>query len=284
MAAAMDAFAFAAEEVRRHDRERFLADLFAPEAERRHLFALHAFNLEVARVRERVRDPLPGEIRLQWWRDLLEGQPRGDVAGNPVAAALLETVSLNGLPRTPLVNLIEARLFDLYNDPMPSLADLEGYAGETASVLIQCGAMILKHGEDPASADAAGHAGVAQAITGLLRALPHHARRQQLYLPADLMRKHGVDATDIFAGRTTPALTALLAELRGIARGHLAKARQAQASLDPAILPAFLPVALVEPLLARMERRGYDPFTTEIALPPWQEQWRLWRAARRGSI
>ncbi|HWJ76364.1 MAG TPA: phytoene/squalene synthase family protein [Kaistia sp.] len=280
----MDAFAFAASEVRQHDPERFFADLFAPETERRYLFALHAFNLEIARVRERVSEALPGEIRLQWWRDLLEGTADGEVAGNPVAAALLETIGLNSLPRAALINLIEARVFDLYNDPMPSLSDLEGYAGETAAALIQCGALVLAKGRDPGSADASGHAGVAQAITGLLRALPWHARRQQLYLPADLMARHGVKADDVFAGRATPALMALLAEMRTIARDHLDKARAAIRRLDPALLPAFLPATLVEPTLLRMEKRGYDPFQTDVALPQWQVQWRLWRAARRGNI
>ncbi len=280
----MDAFAFAGSEVRQHDRERYFADLFAPEPARRYLFALHAFNLEIARVRERVSEPLPGEIRLQWWRDLIEGEARGDAAGNPVAAALLETIGLNTLPRAALINLIDARLFDLYNDPMPSLGDLEGYAGETASALIQCGALVLAGGKDPGSADASGHAGVAQAIAALLVALPFHARRQQLYLPADLMSRHGVAADDIFAGRATPAIHALLAEMRSIARGHLDKARALIAGLDTGLLPAFLPAALVEPTLRRMERHDYDPFTTPIELPQWQLQWRLWRAARRRNI
>ncbi|MBN9018202.1 MAG: phytoene/squalene synthase family protein [Rhizobiales bacterium] len=280
----MDAFAFCAEEVRRHDRDRFLADLFAPEPARRHLFALHAFNLEIARVRELVSSPMPGEIRLQWWRDVLDGKATGDAAGNPVAAAIIETLSLNGLPATALDNLIEARIFDLYNDPMPSLADLEGYAGETSSVLIQFAAMILAGGKDPGTVDAAGHAGVALAIVGLLRALPTHAQRQQLYLPGDMMQAAGVSAEDIFAGRVTPGLRTLLADLRAVARGHLAEARRRLGAADRSVLPAFLPLALVEPLLARMERSGHDPLKDTADLAPWRSQWLLWRAARRGRV
>jgi phytoene synthase len=280
----MDVFAHCAAEVRRHDRERFLADLFAPEVPRRHLFALHAFNLEIARVRELVSEPMPGEIRLQWWRDLLAGQATGDAAGHPVAAAVLETLSLNGLPADALDRLIEARIFDLYDDPMPSLADLEGYAGETSSVLVQCGAMILAGGRDPGTADAAGHAGVALAITGLLRALPIHSRRQQLYLPADLLQAEGVASEDIFAGRVTPGMLKLLATMRGIARDHLARARAALGAADSTVMPAFLPLALVEPALARMERPDYAPLTAPIELTPWRSQWALWRAARRGRV
>jgi phytoene synthase len=250
----MDAFAFAADEVRAHDRVRYLADLYAPEPKRRYLFALHAFNNEIARIREVVSDPLPGEIRLQWWRDVITGEGRGEAAGNPLAAALLETIGLNDLPKAAFDNWIEAKIFDLYDDPMPTLRD------------------------------AAGHAGVAQAITGLLRALPYHARRGQLFLPADLMAKHGITAAEIFALKSTPNLQSLLAELRTIARGHFDKARSALPSVESVVLPAFLPLATVEPLLRRMERRGYDPLNTIVELPPWQAPWSIWRAARRGSL
>jgi phytoene synthase len=280
----MDVFALCADEVRAHDRDRFLADLFSPEAKRRYLFALHAFNLEIVRVRDLVSDPMPGEIRLQWWRDVLSGEARGEVAGHPVAAALLETIGLHHLPRAAFDNLIEAHIFDLYNDPMPTLGDLEGYAGETVSVLIQLAALILAGGEDPHTADAAGHAGVAQALTGLMRALPFHARRQQLFLPADLMERHGVKAEDIFAGRTTPELLALLSDLRETARRHLDAGRAALAHADRIALPAFQPVALVEPMLRLMDRPGYDPFQTTIDPPQWKRQWWLWRAARRGGF
>jgi phytoene synthase len=280
----MDVFALCADEVRAHDRDRFLADLFAPEAKRRYFFALHAFNVEISRVREVVSEPMPGEIRLQWWRDVLSGEARGEVAGHPVAAALLETIGLHNLPRAAFDNLIAARIFDLYNDPMPSLTDLEGYAGETASALIQLAALILADGQDPGTAEAAGHAGVAQALAGLLRALPYHARRHQLYLPADLMERHGVRAEDVFAGRTTPELIRLLADLRATARRHLEAGRAALAGVDRAVLPAFLPVALVEPVLTLMDRPDYDPFRTPVDPPQWKRQWWLWRAAGRGGF
>src|SRR5690606_25958857 len=162
-----------------------------------------------------------GEIRLQWWRDALQGEARGDVRANPVAAALDDTIVKFRLPRQALVDLIEARVFDLYEDPMPSLNDLEGYCGETSSSLIQLASMILTEGRDPRSADAAGHAGVAYAMTGLLRAFPWHARRGQIFLPADILARHGVVSDDIVTGRGGPGLNAALGELRAIAHRHL---------------------------------------------------------------
>ena len=274
-----DAFDHCQELVREADKDRFLATLFAPQKYRRALFALYAFNLEVARVRELAREPMPGELRLQWWRDALTGAGHGEVAAHPVAAALRETIVRYRLPPQMLVDLIDARAFDLYDEPMATLADLEVYAVRTSSALIELAARILNDGKDPSVGDLSGHTGIAYAISGLLRALPRHAARRQLYLPLDTLQRYGAQAEDVFAGRPTTELRAALAELRLRARRHLTAAADLVGSAPKVIAPALLPVALVRPMLDRMERRGYNPFRPpEIA--QWRRQWRLWRAAR----
>jgi len=277
-----DAFDHCEEQVRAGDKDRFLATLFAPEKYRRPLYALYAFNLEVARVRELAREPMPGEIRLQWWRDALLGTGQGEAASNPVAAALREVVVRYRLPLAALADLIDARSVDLYDDPMPSCAGLKTYAAQTSSVLFDLAARILRDGKEPGAADLIGHAGSAYAIAGLLRALPVHAGRRQLYVPADLMQRYGAQAEDAFAGRATTELRTVLAELRLRARQHLDAARDLVGTAPEAIMPALLPVALVCPALDRMERRSYRPFNPP-ELPQWRRQWILWRAARRPS-
>jgi phytoene synthase len=273
----MDAFAHCADVVRAHDRDRYVADLFAPQPARRHLLALHAFNAEVGRIRDIVSDPMLGEIRLQWWRDALAG----DAGGHPVATALKETAATFSLPVAALERLLDARAFDLYDDQMPGLHDLEGYAGDTASALIQLGAIVLAGGRDPGCAEAAGHAGVAQTITGVMRAFGVHAARGQCYLPADLAASHGFDRASLATRAATPALRSLLAELGAIARWHLSEAIHEIAALDPAVKPAFLPIAILGPMLDRMERTDHDPFSRRAEVSMWRRQWIVWRAARR---
>jgi phytoene synthase len=275
-----DSFDHCEATVRAGDKDRFLATLFAPQKYRRALYALYAFNLEVARTRELAREPMPGEIRLQWWRDALAGAG-GDIAAHPVAAALRDVVVRYRLPPRMLLELIDARAFDLYDEPMESLSDLEGYATATSSALIELASRVLCDGRDPAIADLARHAGIAHAFAGLLRALPAHSARGQLYLPADLMQRYGAQAADVHAGNATTELRAVLAELRLRARQHLAAARDLLAGAPPQIAPALLPAALARPALDRMERRSYQPFEPG-EMPQWRRQWRLWRAARSG--
>ena len=276
-----EAYAHCQALVREHDRDRYYATLFARAESRPHLFALYAFSTEIARIREAVSAPLPGEIRLQWWRDALEGAGHGSVADHPVAAALEATVIAFRLPREPLLAVIEARTFDLYDDPMPSKADLEGYLGETSSALMRLASLILADGADPGGAEAAGHAGVAYGITGLLRALPWHSRNGQLYLPRDILERHGVTRDDVVLGRGGPGVMAALAELRAVARRHLAEADTLGTRAGPAVRTALLPAALVPGYLARMDRPGYDPFRTVVERPDWLKLATLWRASRR---
>ncbi len=275
-----DAFAYCEELVRSGDKDRYLATLFAPQKHRRALFALYAFNLEVARVREQARQPMPGEIRLQWWNELLTGAGRGDVSANPVAAALREVVVRFRLPPKTLAELIEARRFDLYDDPMPDFAALEAYAEKTSSALIELAARILNDGRDPKIAELARHAGIAYAISGLLRAFPIHAARRQLYIPIEVLQRHNAKVEDVFGGKVAVELRAALAEMRLRARQHLDSGPPLLAAMPASAISALLPVTLVRPILGRMERRSYRPFRPP-ELPQWRRQWILWRAARR---
>ncbi|QJP12565.1 squalene/phytoene synthase family protein [Starkeya sp. ORNL1] len=274
------AIAHVTELVRTLDRDRYVADLFAPAERRDALFALHAFNIEVSRVREAITNPMAGEVRLQWWSDALIGEARGDVAANPVAAALLDAITTYHLPKEALFALVDARIFDLYDDPMPNVNDLEGYAGETSSALIRLATLVLTGATDKASAEAAGHAGVAYAVTGLLRAFPLHARRGQCFVPLDLLKAHGVGREEAVSGTVTPGLRAALADMLNLARRHYEQAQAALRGVARENLPAFLPLALVPGDLARMERREHDPFVAVPSLPPLARLWRLWRASR----
>lgn len=266
--------------VRAADKDRFLSALFAPAERRGPLFALYAFSNEIAGVRDRAREPMPGEIRLQWWRDVLNGERGGEAAANPVAAALSDTIARFNLPVAPLLDLIEAHAFDLYEDPMPTLAALEAYCRKTGSAAVDLAARIAATSHDD-GASAAEHAGIAWAITGLLRSFARHASRRQIYVPVDVLDRHGARIEDIYAGRTTAALLGALAKLRGEARRRVAASEALLPELPPAAMPAFLPVALVPGYLAVMERRDYDPFKTVTEVPQWRRQWALWRAARR---
>lgn len=268
--------------MREANRDRWLASLFAPADKRPHLYALAAFAIEVARVRDLVSDPAPGEIRLQWWVDAIEGETRGDVQAHPVADALIDTIHRFRLPRRALTDLVEARRFDLYDDPMPDTEALEAWCGHTASVPIRLASLVLADGQEPGGADCAGFAGVAIGITTLLRTFAHHAGQGRLYVPVDALAAQGLTPAAALTRPAPAGLAAALAAMRTLARRRLAEAKATLADVAPEARAAFLPIATVPLYLDGLDRIR-APYEPVPSVSQWRRQWAIWRLARRMS-
>ena len=260
--------------VREADRDRYLATLFAPAEHRDALFALYAFDVEISRVRDLAREPMPGEIRLQWWREVLLGERAGEAAANPVAAALLQVLSRYRLAPNRLAEVVEAHRFDIYDEPMASRAALQSYAAKTAGVIFDSAARILG-----AATNLSEEAGQAQTLARVVTLLPRHTARRQLFVPLEVLGQYGAKPDDIFAMNPTSELRAALAELRLRARRHLARIGAAKAEIPALVWPIFLSLAPLRSVLLAMERDGYNPFS-----PPhvglWRRQWQIWRGSR----
>lgn len=262
--------------VRAGDPERWLSVLYAPQDRRAALLSLYAFNVEIARIRDAVREPLPGEIRLQWWRDAIAA-PAGAMTGNPVADSLRATIAAHDLPLAAFDNMLEARIFDLYDDPMPDRTTLEGYCGETAGALIQFAALVLDREAAMAHAALAGHAGCAQAIAGILRHLPVQRARGQCYVPADILAAAGMDRETFLAGGAGAARA--VSAMAALGREHASAFERGARNLPAALRPAYLPAAFAGPHLARVEAAPADGGRSLSAL---RRQWIAFRRASRG--
>lgn len=241
--------------VRRVDPDRYLSSLFAPQPLRAELNVVYAFNYEVAKTAETVSQPIAGEIRLQWWRDRIAELYRGEVVDHPLVEALSRAIATHHLPRDLFDTLIDARERDLEEAPFPTLESLEDYADATSGNVMRLAARILGAGE---ALDAhASDLGIAYAITGLCRALPFHAVRRRLMLPADRIAASGISIEDVFAGKTGQGLQALLEDMAAQARSPLAARRD---RVVRSHLPALLPAAVVPLYLRALTRPGFDVF------------------------
>ena len=275
---AREAASFCADLVRSHDFVRYASTLFVPAEQRRALLALFAFNAEIARIRDQVTQPLPGEVRMQWWMDLLAGTAHGGVEGNPVAAELTLAIRSFGLPAESMSRLIDEHQFDLYNDPMPTLAALEGYVHETSSALFMLAARIFA----PPSAEVehlARHAGLALGFVQVIASLPRDAARRQLFLPLQFLQSHGSTIEEVFSGRQTPNARAAIDQLIGEARRHLQTAETLLTQVPSRVRPVFLPQVQVRRDLKRMSRADNDPFILRVPSRI-SILWTLWRASR----
>ncbi|HEV2673207.1 MAG TPA: phytoene/squalene synthase family protein [Aliidongia sp.] len=253
--------------VRRHDHDRFLASLFMPAARRPAVWALLAFNLEIARVREAVSQPIIGQIRLQWWRDALDEiytgkPPRRHEVVEPLAAA----IEAHRLTRLHFDTLIDGREFDLGDEPPANLAVLERYLEKTSSRLIDLQLEILDV-TAPAAFEAARSVGIAWGLVGLARALPFHAAQGRIYLPADLMAATGVERDALLAGKGSDAVKAVVRHLSDRASEHLAAASQLRRQIPREAIPALLSARTARAYRNRLARVDHDPFDRRLQAP-----------------
>lgn len=255
-----------ARQVQRYDNDRFLCDLFAPPAEREGLAALHAFNLEVARIREAVREPLLGQIRLRWWGETLDAIYDGRPPRHDVAGALGTTVQRYGIAREHFDRILSGRAFDLEDRAPATLDELIDYADRTSASLALAGLDVVgPDGEDTRAA--VREVGIAWALTGLVRAIPFHARARRIYLPTDLNREAGLDVYQLFDRGRTRGVARVVEHVVGVAEEHLRRARSRRPAVPPRALPILLPATLAEIYIGRLRRARWDPFDERINAP-----------------
>ncbi len=266
--------------LRESDRDRYAAILYLPEKTRSAAAAFYAFAAEIAAIPDRVKEPMAGEIRLQWWREAILGTR--EAGNNPVAVALLATMQRHDLPRQPLEDLIDARVFDLYHDPMPDRTALEAYCGQSGSVLLQLVALAGGAERDTILADACGHAGVTIRMSEIVRRMPLDRSRGKCPLPETMLSATGLSVDDWLRlepdTRHGNAVNAFIA----LALEHRAKAVAAISGLRKEILPVFLPLASAGVWLRAAERAGPQLLNTGVMLSPLRRQLSIAKAAFLG--
>jgi phytoene synthase len=234
------------------DPDRYFSALFAPASERANLFALYAFNHEVARVAESVREPMLGAIRLEWWRETVEGASKGTPRNHDVARGLAALFATGRVDLADFESLIAARNFDASAERFSDFVALETYLDATGGTLMRLAGRLLGADVTGRLADMMRDAAQAYGIAGLLRSLPFHNGRHKLYLPLDLLQAVGMTAEEFFAAPRDPRALAAIrqAALRG--RDHFLAARNYGRPGNA--LAAVLPAALVPLYLKRLDR------------------------------
>lgn len=277
-----DAFSYCRSEVRRFDRERYFSSLFAGEKGSRALQALYAFNLEIAKTRETVSEPMLGQIRLQWWREAIDGIYAGTPRNHAVVMALAHTIETHGLERIRFDRLIDGREFDLEDRQPHTLDELIAYTRKTSGELT-CLALECLGAEGPEWEIVGRNAGIAWALMGILLAIPFHAGQSRCFLPKTLTEEQGVVPSALYAGRPPPALNDIVAGLAHVAGRHHSSVMDLGPDLDRSALPAFSHLAVTAATMKRLKKGGHDVFAFR-PLSPLDRQIRIVAAILRKRI
>lgn len=274
-----EALALCESTVRSSDPDRYFATLFAPSDKRPLLYALYAFNRELARIAVVAREPIMAEIRLQWWREALDGACEGRPRAHPAAIGLAEIFACASPPRELFDRLIEAHQLDTESAPFPDLESLESHADASSASLMRIAAHILDMWADvdiPAR-----EAGMAYGLARILHAVPQCIARGRMPLPADLFVAEGLSVMNALSVHDSTALKRVIARVADVAQTHLARARKMQIPREARA--AFLPASLVPAFLSQIARNG-DPLREPRDISQPRRQLILLRSALLGRL
>nr|WP_319485003.1 squalene/phytoene synthase family protein [uncultured Cohaesibacter sp.] len=288
MSEPMDDFAFCQTELKHLDPVRHFIALTAPEIHRPSLMVLFAFLATLNRIPAQVSTPEMGQIRLQWWRDIIADTQSGFGNGcglanvGPLATALKQILKQYRLSVEHLTAIVDALGFNLEHNPIPDETAYRNHVWQTDSLPMLLASQILNKGEEPRLPEGLMEsAGLASGLARHLQNWPLDATNRQLFLPLDSFTHHGVSLSDLFSGGLPEGLRIAIEELCQLARANhqsaMASLRQMPKEDSIRFSPAFLTLATVPRTLSL---RSKTP-TGQLSVANWRHYWSIWRMAAR---
>ncbi len=271
-----DTLSLCAQEVRSNDHDQFLCGLFAPEKHQNSFYALHVFEMETARIRDLVNEPHLGLIRLQWWRDLVDGVYAGgnERVENGSHKEIVSLFSRKEIDKSILERYFNARSFDMEDRAHDDLGALLRYGEATAGAINQMKENVM----DLPVSQAALEMGKAQALYRLLRSLAYQARSGRCKIPLALRNRHQLDMAAFSQMSMHEALKDCVNEIVHEIFNCLEQARLSQAQPNAVLLSSVS----IEDYCKRLAKLSYDPFDPRIGGGRLSRQVKLAYRAWRG--
>ncbi|WP_420429275.1 phytoene/squalene synthase family protein [Kordiimonas sp.] len=244
--------------VRDDDIERYYSTLFAPSERQADLWAIYAFNQEVAKTRESVSEPMIGEIRLQWWREALEGITAGTPREHPVVQALAAVPNFTQIS-FHLQQVIEGRAQDLYGEGDVSFKALKSYSEQTGGTLSKAAGLALAPDASPNTLDGLNASGCAWAMLGIIRALPFQLTDNKEF---SVFGELGQSLSGLKKGDIAIRLQPMLDEMTAYVSDQLRLSEKA--STEKAARPVMALNSLSRKHLKALKRAGGSPFDMHV--------------------
>ncbi|RLQ88002.1 phytoene/squalene synthase family protein [Notoacmeibacter ruber] len=252
------------------DRTRYASLLYIAEDHRAALATLHLFDLELARIPGLIKEPMAGEIRLQWWREVLSGERQGEGRSHPLASQLMDVVAQYELPMSGFGMMLDGRISDLYSDRFETRTELEAYCGQTRSALFQLLLQIVDRQALTLSADASGHAGCAWGIGQILSSAAMDRGAGKIRIPDDLLQSAGGTAEDWLKAEDNAFLGRVVGAMVALGEEHLDKANRAIEQFKQEARQVYLPLAGARLLLRQADRMSAEVARTPLHLSPFR--------------
>ena len=246
--------------VKKHDYDRYLSTIFAPDQNRYDLNVLYAFNIEVARISENTSEILSSLLRIQWWRDAIEEIYQGKIRDHFISKPLFHIIHKYNLPKNLFDELLVAREFDFYHEPPKDLNELKQYAIHTSFNLLLLSLKIL--GKSDFTEKFAQDFAIASCIIGNLRVTKFIPKTNRtIIFPQNYLKKQNLNQEEIFFPQNLPKIKEIVRELVSISEELVICNFN---KIERANKPIFLPLLGVKNVIKNIKKNGYDILNKDI--------------------
>ncbi|KAI9277037.1 isoprenoid synthase domain-containing protein [Phascolomyces articulosus] len=277
------ALKYCADSVRQRDYEGFLCVAFYPKHLRNVEYAIRAFNVELASIRESVSNPNTGKMRMQFWKDTIDKIYKGNPPQQPIALALDAALKQSKLSSLWFKRIINERITNLDDHQFMTINDMETYSENTASSLLYL--QLESLGIKDVNADhAISHIGKMIGISTFLRSLPFHLSQKRMVLPAQITAKYNISQEEVFRQGHVEGLEDAIFEVATAANDHLLTARSMLKSVPSDAFPVVLSAIPTARYLEKLEATNFNIFDPSLQRKDWKLPLALWNAHRKQEI
>lgn len=258
----------------------YLAMRLLPKDKREAMFAIYAFCREVDDIADEPAPQDQKQRELASWRLEIDRLFAGSPPTKPVGRALVTPIAAFGLQKQDFLAVIDGMAMDAERDiQAPSLAELELYCDRVASAVGRLSVRAFGNWK-PRADDVATHLGQALQLTNILRDIDEDGERGRLYLPRELLVRHGIEATDPATVLADPRIDPVCRELAVTAGQRFAAAQEAINACGRATMrPAVMMGAVYRETLRRLLERGWEPPRADLNIA---KRTKIWLALKAG--
>lgn len=249
--------------VRDSDPDRYICALFAEPKFQQDLFSLYAFYIEISDIPHRVKEPQLGQIRLQWWRDVIENISDTCLHYNFISRGLCQVYERYNLSSSCLNVILDTRLLDLEKYQPETISDLISYLKGTSGAVSLLALDIIGI-KEPETRTAVEEVAIAYGLIGIIRSTSFLAARDRILLPKELLQTHKILPDDIIRGSASCHLKIASQQVIDIGRAFLKRARARRIQGKRGAMCCLLLATLTNLYMARLVRFRFDAFKPEI--------------------
>lgn len=258
---------------RRTGKNFYFSFLAMPAEKRQAMCAIYAFMRRSDDIADGAANPAVASAGLRQWRAQVDAALTTGKCDDAILPALADTVQRYRIEPRYFHELLDGTEMDQSVTRYETFEQLYRYCYHVASVV---GLVVLPvFGYKDDAAKVPGEAcGIAFQLTNILRDVKEDAQLGRVYLPAEDLRRFGVQEADIMNGNMTPQFVELMKFEAGRAREYYAKAQPLLGMIEADSRGTLSTmIDIYGGLLDKIEASGYAVFDGRVRLSTGRKLW-----------